>query len=79
MPTTSIDYLDMIFKNTVSQNYELGVNGGNENTAINFSLGFMDDRGLLRNDKMNKYNAKLGLDHKVGRISKSWRKHAIYK
>lgn len=67
---TSIDYLDMIFVNSTTQNYELGVTGGNEKTAINFSLGYLDDRGLLRSDEMNKYNLKVGLDHKVSNAVK---------
>jgi TonB-linked SusC/RagA family outer membrane protein len=61
----SLDYLDMIFINSVSQNYELGILGGDDRTAINFSLGTMDDRGLLRGDRMRRYNLKLGVDHKV--------------
>jgi TonB-dependent SusC/RagA subfamily outer membrane receptor len=48
----SLNYLDMIFKNSISQNYEFGINGGDDKTAVNFSLGFMDDRGLLRGDEM---------------------------
>jgi len=61
----NLDYLDMIFRNSISQNYELGITGGNEKTSINFSLGIMDDQGLLRNDNMRRYNLKLGVDHKV--------------
>jgi TonB-linked SusC/RagA family outer membrane protein len=61
----SLDYLDMIFVNSVTQNHELSITGGDKKTAFNFSLGLMNDKGLLRNDEMRKYNVKLGVDHQI--------------
>ena len=61
----SLDYLDMIFVNSMTQNHELAFTGGDQKTAFNFSLGYMNDKGLLRNDEMRKYNVKLGVDHQI--------------
>ncbi len=61
----SLDYLDMIFANSMTQNHELSFTGGDKKTAFNFSLGYMNDQGLLRNDVMRKYNVKLGVDHQI--------------
>jgi TonB-linked SusC/RagA family outer membrane protein len=55
----------MIFRNSTTQNYELGITGGNEKTAVNFSFGLMQDRGLLRRDLMRRYNFKIGVDQKI--------------
>ncbi len=63
----SLDYLDMIFHNTITENYELGISSGTEKTSLNFSLGLMNDRGLLENDKLKRYNLKLGVDHSLFR------------
>ncbi|MFO7657309.1 MAG: TonB-dependent receptor [Bacteroidales bacterium] len=60
---TSLDYLDMIIKNSWSQNHEFSLNGGDEKNSFNLSLGLMDDNGLLRRDKMRRYNFNVGGDH----------------
>lgn len=59
----NLNYLDMIFKNSITDNYELGITSGKEKTSLNFSLGLMNDRGLLENDKLKRYNVKLGVNH----------------
>jgi TonB-linked SusC/RagA family outer membrane protein len=59
----SLDYLDMMLRNTITDNYELGIFGGREKTSVSFSLGLMNDRGLLKNDQLRRYNIRLGLDH----------------
>ncbi len=61
----SLNYLDMIFNNSVTDNYELGMTSGKDKTSMNFSLGLMNDRGLLENDKLKRYNVKLGIDHSI--------------
>lgn len=66
----SLDYLNMIIKNSITDNYELGFYGGTENTAVGLSLGLMNDRGLLKNDLMNRTNFKITLDHKVNKVIK---------
>lgn len=60
------DYIgDYILTNSITDNYEFGITGGSKNTAANFSLGLMNDRGLMEGDKLKRYNAKLGVDQTV--------------
>jgi TonB-dependent starch-binding outer membrane protein SusC len=64
------NWLDIILQNGLTQNYELAVSGGNEKTNFSFSLGTMYDEGLMKNDKMDRYNGKLILDHRINDIFK---------
>ncbi|MBR4269148.1 MAG: TonB-dependent receptor [Prevotella sp.] len=64
------DWYDYIFQNSTTQNYEIGVQGGNEKTNFNLSLALMSDRGLMKNDKMNRYNGRFNIDHEINKIFK---------
>jgi TonB-linked SusC/RagA family outer membrane protein len=61
---------DLILKNTSSQNYEVSAAGGNDKTTFNVSLGAMYDKGLMRNDDMDRYNGKVNIDHKINNLFK---------
>jgi len=65
------DWLDLILQNGLTQNYELAVSGGSAKTNFNLSLGTMFDEGLMKNDLMDRYNAKMALDHKISSIFKT--------
>ncbi len=64
------NWIDIILQNGLTQNYELSISGGSENTNFNLALGTMFDEGLLKNDKMNRYNTRLNLDHKINNMFK---------
>ena len=64
------NWMDLILQNGVTQNYELSVSGGSEKTTFNISAGIMREEGLLRNDKLDRYNAKLSVDHTVNSVLK---------
>jgi len=59
------NWSDIILQNGLTQNYEVAVSGGNEKTNFSLSLGTMYDQGLLKNDKMDRYNVKTNIDHKI--------------
>ena len=59
---------DLILKNSTSQNIEVNVTGGNDKTNFNVSLGALYDRGLMKNDQMDRYNGKVNIDHKVNKM-----------
>jgi TonB-linked SusC/RagA family outer membrane protein len=65
------DWLDLILQNGLTQNYELAISGGSEKTNFNLSLGTMFDEGLMKNDMMDRYNAKVVLDHRINKIFKA--------
>lgn len=60
----------MLLKNGLTQNYDLSISGGSEKTTFNISMGAMVEGGLLKNDKLARYNGKLSVDHKVNDILK---------
>jgi len=64
------DWADIILQNGMTQNYEVAVSGGNEKTTFNLSLGTMAEEGLLRNDKMDRYNVRTNIDHKISNMFK---------
>ena len=64
------DWLDMIIDNSVSQNYEVSVQGGNEKTNFNVSMAAMDDKGLMKGDEFNRYTGRANIDHQINRIVK---------
>jgi TonB-linked SusC/RagA family outer membrane protein len=64
------DWYDTFLRNSTSRNYELSVGGGGDKTNFNFSLAAMYDEGLLKNDKMSRYNGRLNIDHIINKIVK---------
>jgi TonB-dependent starch-binding outer membrane protein SusC len=66
----SLNYLDLLMVNSMSQNHEFAISGGDAKTALNLSIGYMNDNGLLRRDDMKRYNIKFGLDYKIAKTIK---------
>ena len=64
------DWLDMIIDSSVSQNYEVSVQGGTNKTNFNISLAAMDDKGLMKNDEYNRYTGRTNIDHQINKIVK---------
>jgi TonB-dependent starch-binding outer membrane protein SusC len=62
-----VSWFDMIMKNGITQNNEISVNGGDDKTSFLISLGYMNDKGLLRNDAMKRYNGRVNIDHKINK------------
>lgn len=65
-----VDWFDMMLHNTVSQNYELGLSGGNDKTQYALSFGYMNEAGLLLNDNLKRYNFRVNLDHAITKTVK---------
>lgn len=62
-----VDWFDLIMRNSITQNHEVSVLGGNATTSFNVSLGYMNEQGLLRNDALERYNGRVNLDHKLSK------------
>ncbi len=60
-----VNWFDMILRNSVTQNHEVSLSGGDAKTSFVVSLGYMDEQGLLRNDMLKRYNGRINLDHKI--------------
>ncbi|MBO5616094.1 MAG: SusC/RagA family TonB-linked outer membrane protein, partial [Prevotella sp.] len=64
------DWLGLLQQNSVSQNYNVSVNGGNKNTNFNAALSLMDDRGTIKGDQLKRYTARINADHNFDDIVK---------
>jgi TonB-linked SusC/RagA family outer membrane protein len=64
------NWQDVIFRDAYTQNYQLALNGGSDNTQYYVSGGWIKDDGVARNNSANRYNFKVNLDQKVGKIFK---------
>ena len=64
------DWLGLLQQNSVSQNYNVSVNGGNKNTNFNAALSLMDDRGTIKGDQFKRYTARVNADHNFDDIVK---------
>ncbi len=61
----TVDWLDEVFRSAPIQQHTLGVGGGSENTNFRFSLGYLDQEGVILGSDFERYNARLNLDTEV--------------
>ncbi len=51
------DALGAILRNGVTQNYGVAISSGNENANYRFSLGYLDQEGIIKKTDYKRYNA----------------------
>ena len=56
---TSVDALDEILRTAYTQNYNIGVTGGNENGKYRVSAGYLNQEGIVKESGFKKYSASL--------------------
>ena len=60
------NWMDVLTENkAIRQEYQLGVSGGNKKTKYAFSLGYLDDNGVLITTKFKRYSLRSNVDHTV--------------
>ena len=64
-PLYNTDWLEEATQSKLSQNHQLGVQGGNESTTYAAFLGYRDEKGLLLNSYLKRYSGRFSLDSKV--------------
>jgi len=61
-----VDWADeFLQKNAATQNYSLGVSGGNDVTKGYISFNYTDENGQYRGDQYKLYTTSMRLDHKI--------------
>ncbi len=68
-----VDYQDKLLHNGTQQDYNLGVSAGSERTKVFFSLDYYNEKGLLKQDWLNRFSARFNVDQTIG----SWVKAGI--
>lgn len=64
-PLYNTDWLKETTQSKFSQNHQLGVTGGNDNTTYGAFIGYRDENGLLINSYLKRYSGRFTLDSKV--------------
>ena len=60
------DWMDAITnKSAIRQDYNLSVSGGDEKTKYAFSVGYLDDKGVLTTTGFKRYSLRANVDHNV--------------
>ena len=63
-----LDYQDLLFHDGHQQDHQIGVRAGTEKTKVYFSLDYMNEKGVLKKDKSDRYSARLNVDQSIGKI-----------
>lgn len=61
----SINWYDMMFQNGIRQDYNISLSGRKDGLNYYWSLGYMDNEGVIKGDKFNTARTRLNLDAKV--------------
>ena len=64
-PLYNTDWMKEVTQSKLSQDHQVGVSGGNDNTTYGFFAGYRDENGLLMNSYLKRFSARLTLDSKV--------------
>ena len=61
----NVDAMDEILRNGLQQNYSIAGSGGNENGKYRFSVGFLNQDGIVINTGFKKYSADISTNLKL--------------
>ncbi|MEY4029968.1 MAG: hypothetical protein RJA90_1167 [Bacteroidota bacterium] len=64
-PKFDTDWFKESTQAKLSQNHQLGFNGGNERTQYSFGMGYRDDQGLIKTTYMKRYSGRFTIDDQI--------------
>jgi TonB-linked SusC/RagA family outer membrane protein len=59
------DWYDQALRNAMITNHQLSINGGTEKSTYNFSLGYLNQDGLIENNNYKRYTSRLSSEFQV--------------
>ena len=62
------DWMDALFRKALQQNYDFSVQGGNQSTQFNASVGYVNQENVARNAGFERYSGHLNLTNKHKRF-----------
>ncbi|MBS1948234.1 MAG: TonB-dependent receptor [Bacteroidetes bacterium] len=68
--TTNTNWQDQLFRNGLSQNYNVSMRGGTQKTLFYLSLGLVKQNGIIINNTMNRANFTANIDHTINKVFK---------
>lgn len=66
------DWQDILFRKGFSQNYELNLSGGSDNTKFFMSFGYFNQEGTDLRSQLKRYTGRFNIDHTVGKFNIAW-------
>ena len=66
------NWQDVLFRQGFSQNYELNLNGGSDNTRFFVSMGIFDQEGTDLRSRLRRYTGRFNLNHTMGKLTFDW-------
>ena len=67
-PGKGVDWQDEVYRNALVQNYSVGASGGSDNLKYNFSLGYLDQDGIVDKTDYSRLNMRLKSEFQKGRV-----------
>jgi TonB-linked SusC/RagA family outer membrane protein len=64
----STDWVDLISRNGLQQNHEIGISGGSATTRFSLSANLYDEQGITLGQDYGRRNIGFSLDHTIGRL-----------
>jgi len=61
----TIDWYDQTMQNGIKQEYDLSVSGGSDNSSYYWSVGYVDNEGIVRGDEFSTIRSRLNVDFKI--------------
>ncbi|SDG93396.1 TonB-linked outer membrane protein, SusC/RagA family [Pedobacter terrae] len=59
------DWYDQVLRTAMINNHQVSVNGASEKSSYNFSLGYVNQDGIITNNNYKRYTARLSNDFQV--------------
>ncbi len=67
----SVDWQDALYRSGLTQNYNIGIRGGNDKVQTAMSFGYYEQKGIVVGSFFKRYNLGLNLDYQATKWLKS--------
>ena len=68
---TGTNWFNQTLQNALITNHQIGVSGGSDKSSYNFSLGYLDQQGILKTNDYQRYTATLQHDIQISKTFKA--------
>lgn len=66
------DWNDVVYrKPAIANSINIGINGGGNDSFYNFTFGYINQEGILKADKLERYNSRLNYNFKISETIKA--------
>lgn len=61
----TVDWYDLVMMNGIRQNYDISVSGGSDNLNYYWSVGYLNNEGLIKGDEYSTFRTRLNLEYEI--------------